>query len=400
MEGRARRRVAGVAVVSWATIAFAGAGFRVLADCASFGLPFADLGSNNAFCAAIAEAYYTGITKGTSPTTFSPGDPVTRAQGAAFATRTLDAALARGSRRGALGQWWTTTPHYDLGLGLTTVGTGPTLLASDGADVWVANSDSDSVSRVRASDGKLLETWTGATGAFGVLVAMNRVFVTGATSPGKLYMIDPSQPAGAVTTVSGSLGDGPRGVAFDGARIWVANANDGPSGGSVSIITPGPSLPWSVTTVTTGFGSPTGIIFDGFNVWVTDTGLSRLMKLDQAGNIVQSIIMSVPQYPTFDGKNIWVPRTGSGVIAVVRASDGAVIRTLEDQVGSAPFAGAFDGTRVLVTHFNGGVSVWRASDLSLIGAFPITGVASPFGACSDGTNFWLAFNESSAIGRF
>src|SRR6266545_1933200 len=66
---------------------------------------------------------------------------------------------------------------------------------SDGADLWVSRGSL--VSRVRASDGKLLETWTGADIAFGVLPAMGRVFVTGESSPlGKLYRIDPSQWCG------------------------------------------------------------------------------------------------------------------------------------------------------------------------------------------------------------
>src|SRR5206468_2183710 len=119
--------------------------------------------------------------------------------------------LARGSRRAALGQWWTTTPLYELGLGTTSVGVLPSLAASDGADVWVTSAGN--VSRVRASDGKLLETWTGATSAFGVVIAMGRVFVTGDSNPaapagsntGVLYMIDPTQPAGPVTTVATGL---------------------------------------------------------------------------------------------------------------------------------------------------------------------------------------------------
>src|SRR6266498_4753295 len=104
------------------------------------------------------------------------------------------------SRRAILDQFW--TPQNDTVLGSTTVGSEPLLVRSDGADLWVANINSNSVSRVRASDGKLLETWTGATGAYGVLVAMGSVFVTGQASPGQLYRIDPSQAAGAVTTVA------------------------------------------------------------------------------------------------------------------------------------------------------------------------------------------------------
>ena len=179
---------------------------------------------------------------------------------AAFVTRTMDQSLKRGSRRAALKQFW--TPTSADGLGLTTVGSQPTLVESDGADLWVANSGSATVSRVRASDGKLLETWTGATGAFGVLAAKGLIFVTGSTNPGTLYQIDPTQPAGAVTTLSSSLGFHPEGIAFDGARIWTAN-----QAGSVSIVT---LNPLSVTTVTAGFTEPRGILYDGANMWVTD----------------------------------------------------------------------------------------------------------------------------------
>jgi hypothetical protein len=75
---------------------------------------------------------------------------------AAFLSRTVDRVLLRGSRRAALNQFWTT--QNATVLGLTTVGSGPELIQSDGADIWVANLSDFSVSRVRASDGKLLET--------------------------------------------------------------------------------------------------------------------------------------------------------------------------------------------------------------------------------------------------
>src|SRR5262252_7440709 len=122
-------------------------------------LPFADVMGNQFFC-QIAEAFFSGLTNGTTPTTFSPMDNVLRQQMVAFTTRTQDSALRRGSRRAALVQW--ATPSVIPLTGRTTVGSGPFFVASDGADLWVANYSSGSVTRVRASDGKLLETWTGA----------------------------------------------------------------------------------------------------------------------------------------------------------------------------------------------------------------------------------------------
>src|SRR4030095_16374070 len=69
--------------------------------------PFTDV--TPAFCPYILELYYLGITAGTSATTFSPDDPLTRGQGAVFIAKGLNQSLARSSRRAALGQWWRPT---------------------------------------------------------------------------------------------------------------------------------------------------------------------------------------------------------------------------------------------------------------------------------------------------
>src|SRR5262249_40577170 len=158
------------------------------------------------------------------------------------------------------------------------------LLRSDGGDLWVACGGGGSVARVRASDGKLLETWTGAASAYGVLVAMGRILVTGSGNPGVLYRIDPSQAAGAAEAVASNLGNGAGAIAFDGSRIWTANPS-----GSVSIVTPGGSIPWTVTTVAAGFAGPAGALYDGASVWVTDSTAGKVLKLDPSGAILQTV---------------------------------------------------------------------------------------------------------------
>src|SRR5687768_2708849 len=153
-------------------------------------LPFTDVMGNAFFC-QIAAAYFSGLTNGTTATTYSPTQAVTREQMAAFTTRTLDQSLKRGSQRAVAKKWW--TPQDANGFMLTTVGDIPQLVEFDGTDLWVANFSSGNVMRIRPSDGKLLDTWTGATNAFGIVAAMGRIFVTGRTTPGSLYMIDPTQ---------------------------------------------------------------------------------------------------------------------------------------------------------------------------------------------------------------
>jgi hypothetical protein len=316
---------------------------------------------------------------------------------AAFVTRTMDQSVKRSGKRAALDQYWTTQGASTLAL--TTVGFHPHLVQSDGADVWVAHDDT--VSRVRASDGKLLETWTGAPAAFtGVLCAMGKVFVTELTSPGKLYQIDPTQPPGAVVILSSALGGNPQGIAFDGSRIWTANLGQ-PAPGSVSIITLNPV---AVTIVTTGFTSLAGIIYDGQNMWVTDASVNKLYKLDSSGAILLSTdVGSFPHFPAFDGTNIWVPNFNSNTVTVVRATGGlagTVLATLSGNGLSSPYQVAFDGERMLATNFNGdSVSLWQASDLTPIGTFSTGPSTRPFGACSDGLNFWIALSSPGVQGK-
>ena len=384
----------GITVV-WAGVILAGSTMRVLADCSSFGLPFTDLGST-AFCAQIAEAYYAGLSNGTTATTYSPAANVPREQMAAFVTRTLDQSLLRGSRRASLDQWWTTTPHYDLGLGTVSVGGAPRLLESDGADVWVANNTTGTVTRIQASSGKVLGTWTGADSASAILIAMGKVSVTGAMSPGALYEIDPTGPPGPVTTVEDILPDFPAGIAFDGNKIWTADAE-----GFVSIITPGT---WAVTNKS-GFTEPVGIVFDGTRMWVTDSGADQIDKLNSDGSIATTTpVGHGPNHPAFDGANIWVPNVG-GSLTVVRASDGTVLRTFSSANGnrnglSGPISVAFDGQRVLVTNQTGSLSLFHATDLSPLGVIATPGLSLPYGVCSDGVNFWVSFEFSNKIGVF
>ncbi len=356
--------------------------------------PFTDVAADS-FCPFVLEIFTLGITTGTSPTTYDPTSSVSRLQMAAFLSRSVDGVLKRGSRRAALNQFWTTQNASVLGL--TTVGSVPQLLKSDGSDIWVANIGGSSVSRVRGADGKLLETWTGATAAFGVLVAMGHVFVSGETDPGHLYRIDPSQTAGAVTTVASSLGGNPRGIAFDGSRVWTAN-----SGGSVSIVTPGATIPWTVTTVTTGFNVPMGILYDSANIWATDQSANILRKLDSAGAVLLTVTVGTfPQVPAFDGANIWVPNLSSNSVSVVRASNGTILQTLTGNGLNSPQAAAFDGQRVLVTNGGGdSVSLWKSADLTSLGSFPTGAGTAPLGVCSDGVSFWISMLGASKIARF
>src|SRR5437868_8648562 len=128
-------------------------------------LPFNDVMASPFFC-QIAAAYFSGLANGTTATTYSPTQTVTREQMAAFITRTMDQSLKRGSRKAVAKKWW--RPQTTGSLTLTDVGLMPREVEFDGTDLWVINSDSSTVMRIRASDGKLIDTWTGANSPYGL----------------------------------------------------------------------------------------------------------------------------------------------------------------------------------------------------------------------------------------
>ncbi|HKA37395.1 MAG TPA: hypothetical protein VKH43_11295, partial [Thermoanaerobaculia bacterium] len=349
------------------------------------------------FCPFVLEIFYLGITTGTTATTYSPAANVTRVQMAAFLSRSVDGVLRRGSARAILGQSWTT--QSSGALGLTTLGAGGAQLpACDGTDVWAVRRSAASVARVRASDGRLLETWTGIPAATAAAVSPQGILVPGSTFPAKLFRIDPSLPPGGATEVIGDLGMSfPGELAADGGRIWVI----GDSG--VAIVTPHAALPWTVTTVTAGFSVLEGVLFDGANVWVTDNSPGTLLRLGSAGQVLQTVTVGLaPLLPVFDGTNLWVPSSGDSTLSVVRAATGAVLATLTGFGLASPVAAAFDGEKILVINGSNqdSVSLWNAAGLSPLGSFSTGANTQPSGACSDGVNFWITLFKTGQLARF
>jgi hypothetical protein len=362
----------------------------------SVNVPFTDVAGSPFFC-HIASAYFSGLTSGTSATAYSPDDFVTREQMAAFITRTLDQSLERGSRRAALKQFWTPKSWRDLSY--TSVGNGGGVIPgfsveSDGEDIWVSDYVTGTVSRVHASDGRLLGIWDGLPTPWDLCVAKGKIFVTTSTSPGQLSEINPREAPGSFSVGTTNLGGQSRGMAYDGERIWTANYS-----GSVSIVTINSALPYPVSTKTEGFTHPTGILYDGQNIWVTDSGDDTLKKLDpNDGTVLQVIpVGDTPQNPLFDGTNIWVPNYVSDSITVVRAATGAVVATLTGNGIDKPQAMAFDGERVMVTQDSRRLSLWQATSFTPLGF--VTSNYLPYGVCSDGLNFWISF-EQGRLGRF
>jgi hypothetical protein len=372
--------------------------WSALADCG----PFVDVAF---FCSPILELYNLGVASGTSPSTFAPDQLATRAEASAFVARSFNQTLRRSTRRAALGQWWTTTPHWDIGLGTTFLPTATTGVVFDGADLWSLDGNG-SVYRVRAGDGRPLETWAGSSTALALSAAMGRVFVTGFTGVtipynGFLDVIDPSQPAGTPTRVAENVGAVPVAIAFDGAKLWIADSGIGAfQSGGIVIVSPTSAPPWDVGEVFVPCGGaarcyPSDVIFDGQNVWSVVGQL--LQKLDSSGSVIQSVSLpSAGGHPAFDGTNIWLPQ-GNNTVAIIRASTGTVVATLSGNGLDAPRRSVFDGERMLVLGAHS-LTLWRAADLAPLGSRSL-GSLTPSDVTSDGIQFWVTLSTGQ-LARF
>ena len=103
----------------------AGGASAILGTCG----PFTDTAAD-AFCPFVLELFTLGITTGTTATTYDPSAGVSRLAMAAFLSRTVDAALKRGSKRAALDQFWTAPALGTATVGPARSGSGPTARTS------------------------------------------------------------------------------------------------------------------------------------------------------------------------------------------------------------------------------------------------------------------------------
>ena len=212
---------------------------------------------------------------------------MTRVQMTTFLQRSLDQGLGRASRRAALNQWW--TPQNTNAMQTISVGGRPEFCAADGENIWV--STQGQVLQVQSEPERYWARGRGPPAAWASWQRPAKSLSRASTTPGNLYVIDPTQSPGAVTVASSNLGGESAGIAFDGTNIWSANFS-----GSVSIITP--VSPFTVSTVASGFTHPIGVVYDGAHIWVTDQVADNLFQLDAAGAIIRTVMCRhIPTVP-------------------------------------------------------------------------------------------------------
>jgi uncharacterized protein (TIGR03437 family) len=305
-----------------------------------------------------------------------------------------------------------TTVDYPVGgfpVGWPTGGSSePKGVVFDGTNIWVANFFTNNVTKLLASTGAILGTYSVGANNYPVGLAFDgsNIWVTnqGSNTVTKLLA-----STGAIVGIY-PVGSEPEGIAFDGTNIWVANY------GSV-FVPPGTNdvtkLRASTGATVGAYGGapyPVGVAFDGTNIWVTSKRINTVTKLlaSMGGDLGSFYVGTDPEGVVFDGVNIWVVNKGSNTVTKLLASTGALVGTYA--VGSKPQGIAFDGVNIWVANSGSStVTQLLASTGTLVSTYPVgsqpsgvigpdsSDVANPESVAFDGTNIWVTNFYSGTV---
>ncbi|MBN1963740.1 MAG: TIR domain-containing protein, partial [Anaerolineae bacterium] len=122
------------------------------------------------------------------------------------------------------------------------------------------------------------------------------------------------------------VGNGPRGLAWDGLHLWVINSDNtlwkiDPADGEV------------LATVALGDGAfPTAVLWDGTGVWVANQLGDAIQRIDPAtGSIVAEIALADGAAPTalaWDGAHLWVANRGDDTVQRIDPASQSIVTTI------------------------------------------------------------------------
>jgi outer membrane lipoprotein-sorting protein len=268
--------------------------------------------------------------------------------------------------------------------------TAPWGMAFDGANMWVANAQSNSVSKFRVSDGANLGNF--ALGHPAQLLAFDGASIW--ASDGTTFKITKIRPSdGAILwdhTVPST--GGLIGMAFDGTSMWI-----GSSGGIIEQlrISDGAALSaWYI------YCQPEGTLaFDGTNVWAACPQTNQVAKQPVAGgNFSLQTVGNWPLYLAFDGSSMWVANnSGASTVQKLNVSTMAIVATAN--IGSTPTGIAFDGANMWAATAGSTLVKFRTSDGGVLATTPSDG-SFPLGIAFDGANIWSSNYQSATVSKY
>ncbi len=265
----------------------------------------------------------------------------------------------------------------------------PLGIAFDGANMWITNGQSNSVTKIHSSDGAVVGSYPVGNTPEGIAFDGANLWIVNVND----NTITKLRASDGSTLGTYPAGYSPAYVAFDGTNLWVTH------GGNNNFVTEiRASDGATLGTFPTGTG-PNGIAFDGTNIWVANIGSGTLTELRASDGSTVGTFSVGPNlaFLAFDGANMWVTSNQYNTVYKVRVSDGSVLASV--YVPSGAVFIAFDGANIWV----GGINTYRnitqirGSDLTILGTYPIAG--QPGGVAFDGANIWITNITSNTVSK-
>jgi len=276
----------------------------------------------------------------------------------------------------------------------------------DGSNVWIANGGGGTVSKIRASDGRLLGTFAAGSDPAALAFDGRRIWVANHNLASAHTTVTVLNASDGTPAFAATVGSNPNGMAWFGWAMYIGS-NDGWAyvidnwGGLV--------CKRQLTTTSRLYD----VAFDGSSMWFTaiDDDSVIEVKTDNKCTVGTTIKLSSNSGPVgiaYDGTNLWTANCGGN------GCPGNAVAKIEPpfstqkvryySVGSGPWSLAFDGANIWVVNYNGGtVTKLLAKDGSVTGTFlPCVTDGSakkPQGIAFDAANMWVTCPSSNAVGK-
>lgn len=192
---------------------------------------------------------------------------------------------------------------------IPTPGDYVTGICYDGANIWMADRESDLIYCVNPSNGKVIKQieapayWSSGLAWDGKYLwcadKRGRTDVA-ESSDGMIFQVDPKD--GTILKTLQAPSSSPNGLAWDGKYLWMTdNVQD-------KIIQFNPSDGTTINSFKAPSKEPAGISFDGKYLWIADSGTDEIYMVDpNTGWVI--IIMDAPGGCTYgiaaDGNRLW-----------------------------------------------------------------------------------------------
>lgn len=284
-------------------------------------------------------------------------------------------------------------PYFPSLNAAVRVGSSSRGIAFDGANLWVANNASYSVSKINPIAAQVIKSITCGPGPHSMAFDGAYMWLTNSgTNTVEKIDVDTDTIVGCVT-----VGKTPTGIAFDGTYMWVANN----ASNTLSKIDVAKDTVVATVAVSK---DPYGVCFDGTHIWNTtynvgeNTLRTSVDKVDIVTNakVATIAVDKQPHCLAFDGDHIWAGNLTSRSVSKIDALTNMVVATVA--LGDKPTAIAFDGKHIWVAMCSSGVS---KIDIDLNAIVQDITIINPFirGMAFDGRYIWFGNNSDNVVHR-